>query len=97
MRVNQTWEKVIRCYVHPLLDEQLQHLINVDFTINAAVSMLTTKSPFKATLGFKPMSPTTAPHDDNEFNRTLSEQVNFLVEMHRFAADRVKAARVYMQ
>jgi hypothetical protein len=84
--------------VHPLLDEQLQHLTNVEFTINAAVSMLTTKSPFKATLGFKPMSPTTAPHDDNEFiNRTLPEQVNFLVEMHGFAADRVKAARVYMQ
>jgi hypothetical protein len=51
-RVNQTWEQVIRCYVHPLHDKWVQHFTNVEYAINATVSTLTTMSPFKATLGF---------------------------------------------
>jgi hypothetical protein len=95
-RVNQTWEQVIRCYVHPLHDDGVQHLTNVEFAINAAVSTSTTMSPFKATLGFEPTSPTTATFDDNEPNRTLPEQVRILVEMHTFAHDCVKVAQAQM-
>ena len=54
-------------------------------------------SPFKATLGFEPTSPTTATFEDNEPSRTLPEQVKILVEMHRFAHDCVKAAQAHMQ
>jgi transposase InsO family protein len=39
-RVNQTWEQVTRCFVHPLHDDWVQHLTNVEFAINAAVSTL---------------------------------------------------------
>jgi transposase InsO family protein len=65
-RVNQTWEQVIRCYVHPLHDNWVQHLTNVEFAINAVASTSTTMSPFKATLGLEPTSPTTATLEDNE-------------------------------
>jgi hypothetical protein len=54
-------------------------------------------SPFKATLGFEPTSPTTATFEDNEPSRTLPEQVKILVEMQRFAYDCVKAAQAHMQ
>jgi mannose-6-phosphate isomerase class I len=54
-------------------------------------------SPFKATLGFEPTSPTTATFEDNEHSRTLPEQVKILVEMHRFARDCVRAAQAHMQ
>jgi hypothetical protein len=54
-------------------------------------------SPFKATLGFEPTSPTTATFEYNEPNRTLPEQVKILFEMHRFAHDCVKAAQAHMQ
>jgi hypothetical protein len=70
-RVNQTWEQVIRCYMNPLHDDWVQHLTNVEFAINAAVSTSTTMSPFKATLGFELTSPTTATFEDNEPSRTL--------------------------
>jgi transposase InsO family protein len=49
-RVNQTWEQVIRCYVHPLHDDWIQQLTNAEFAINAAVSTSTSRSPFKVTL-----------------------------------------------
>jgi hypothetical protein len=54
-------------------------------------------SPFKATLGFEPTSPTTATFEDNEPSRTLLEQVKIMVEMNRFAHDYVKAAHAHMQ
>jgi hypothetical protein len=54
-------------------------------------------SPFKATVGFEPTSPTTATFEDNESSRTLPEQVKILVEMHIFAHDCVKAAQAHMQ
>jgi hypothetical protein len=54
-------------------------------------------SPFKATLGFEPTSPTTATFEDNEPSRTLPEQLKILVEMHRFAHACVKAAQAHMQ
>jgi hypothetical protein len=54
-------------------------------------------SPFKATLGFEPTSPTTGAFEDNEPSRTLPEQVKILVEMHIFAHDCVKAAQAHMQ
>jgi hypothetical protein len=56
--------------MHPLHDDLVQYLTKMQFAINAAVSMLTTMSPFKATLGFEPISPTTAIFDDNEPSRT---------------------------
>jgi hypothetical protein len=96
-RVNETWEQVIRCYVHPLHDDKVQHLTNVEFAINASVSTSTTMSPFKATLGFEPTSPTTATFKDNEPSRTLPEQVKILVEMHKLAHDSVKATQAHMQ
>jgi hypothetical protein len=96
-RVNQTWEQVIRCYLHPLHDDWVQHLTNVEFAINAAVSTSTTISPFKATLGFEPTSPTTATFEDNEPNRTLPEQMKILVEMPKFANECVKEAQAHMQ
>jgi hypothetical protein len=95
-QVNQTWEQVIRCYVHPLHNDWVQHLTNVEFAINAAVST-STLSPFKTTVGFEPTSPTTATFEDNEPNRTLPEQVKILVEMHSFSHDFVKAAQEHMQ
>jgi hypothetical protein len=54
-------------------------------------------SPFKATLGFEPTSPTTAMFEDNDPSRTLQEQVKILGEMHRFAYGCVKAAQAHMQ
>jgi hypothetical protein len=54
-------------------------------------------SPFNATLGFEPTSPTTATFEDNEPSRTLPEQVKIVVEMHRFSHDCVKAAQAHMQ
>jgi hypothetical protein len=54
-------------------------------------------SPFKATLGFEPTSPTTATFEDNEPSRTLPEQMKILVEMHKFAHDCVKPAQAHMQ
>jgi hypothetical protein len=54
-------------------------------------------SPFKATLGFEPTSPTTATFGINELSRTLPEQVKIQVEIHRFAHDCVKAAQAHMQ
>jgi hypothetical protein len=54
-------------------------------------------SQFKATLGFEPTSPTTATFETNDPVHTLPEQVNILVEMHRFAHDRAKAAQAHMQ
>jgi hypothetical protein len=48
-------------------------------------------------MGFEPTSPTTATFEDNEPSRTLPEQVKILVEMHRFAHDRVRAAQAHMQ
>jgi hypothetical protein len=50
-------------------------------------------SPFKATRGFGPRSPTTATLEDNEPSDSLPEQVKILVEMHIFANDCVKAAQ----
>jgi hypothetical protein len=96
-RVHKTWKQVIRCNVHPLHDEWVQHLINVEFAITSTVSTSMTMSPFKATMGFEPTSPTTATFEDNEPNRTLPEQVKILVEMHRFAHDCVKASQAHMQ
>jgi hypothetical protein len=87
----------MRCYVHPLHDDWVQHLTNAEFAINAAVSTSTNMSPFKATPGFEPTSPTTATFEDNEPNRTLPEQVKILVEMHRFAHDCVKSVQAHMQ
>jgi hypothetical protein len=95
-RVDQTWEQVIRCYVHLLHDDEVQHLTNVEFAINVAVSASTDMSPFKATLGFEPTSPTTATFED-EPSRTLPERVKIVVEMHKFAHDSVKAAQAHMQ
>jgi hypothetical protein len=83
--------------VHPLHDDWVQHLTKVEFAINAAVSTSTTMSPFKATLGFEPTSPTTATIEDNVPIRILPEQVKIVVEMHRFANDNVKAAQAHMQ
>jgi hypothetical protein len=83
--------------VHPLHDDKVQHLTNVEFAINATVSTLTTISPFKATRGFEPTSPTTATFEDNEPSRTLPEQGKIMVEMHKFAHDCVKAAQAHMQ
>jgi hypothetical protein len=83
--------------VHPLHDDWAQHLTNVEFAINATVSTSTTMSPFKATLGFEPTSPTTSTFEDNEPSRTLPEQVKIMVEMHKFAHDCVKAAQAHMQ
>jgi hypothetical protein len=96
-RVNQTWEQVIRCYVHPSHGDWVQYLTNVEFAINAAVSTSTNMSPYKATLGFEPTSPTTAIFEDNEPNRTLPEQVKIRVEMHKFAYDKFKATLAHMQ
>jgi hypothetical protein len=81
----------------PLHNDWVQHLTNVEFAIKATVSTSTTMSPFKATLGFEPTSPTTATFEDSEPNRTLPEQVKILVEMHKFAHDCVKAAQAHMQ
>jgi hypothetical protein len=78
-------------------DDWVQHLTNVEFAINAAVSTSTTMSPFKVTLGFESTSPTTATFEDSEPSRTSPEQVKILVEMHRFAHDCVKAAQAHMQ
>jgi hypothetical protein len=69
----------------------------VEFAINAAASMSTIVSPFKATLEIEPTSPTTATFEDTEPNRNLPEQVKILVEMHRFSHDCVKAAQARMQ
>jgi hypothetical protein len=96
VRVNKTWEQVIRCYVHPLHDDWDQHITNVEFAINTAVSTPTTRSPFKATLGFEPTSPTTATFDGIEPNRTFPEQAKILIEMHTLTHDCVKAARAHM-
>jgi hypothetical protein len=68
-----------------VLDDWVQRLTNVEFAINATVSTTTTMSPFKATHGFEPTSPTTATFEDNEPIRTLPEQVKILVDMHIFA------------
>jgi hypothetical protein len=65
------WEQVIRCYVHLFHDEWVQHLTNVEFAINAAVSTSTIMSPFKATLGFESTSPTTATFEDKEHTHIL--------------------------
>jgi hypothetical protein len=54
-------------------------------------------SPFKATLGFEPTSPTTSTFEDNEHDHTLPEQVKILVELHRYPHGRVKAAHAHMQ
>jgi hypothetical protein len=83
--------------VHPLPDDKVQHLTNVGFAINAAVSTSTTMSPLKATLGFEPTPPSTATFEDNEPSRTLPKQVKILVEMHIFAHACVKAAQAHMQ
>ena len=93
-RTNQTWEQVIRCYVHPLHDDWATHLTNVEFALNAAVSATTTLSPFKATLGYEPTTPiatTTFNHDPPRY--TLPERVKFLQELHRFASDCVAVAQ----
>jgi hypothetical protein len=80
-----------------LHDNWVQHLTDVEFAINAAVSSSTTMSPFTATLGFEPTFPTTATFEDNEPSRTLPEQVKILVEMQRFAHDCVIAAKAHTQ
>jgi hypothetical protein len=54
-------------------------------------------TPFKATLGFEPTSPSTATFEENEPSRTLPEQVKILVEIHKFALDCVKGAQAHMQ
>jgi hypothetical protein len=54
-------------------------------------------SPFKAVMCFEPTSPTTATFEHNEPIRTLPEQMELLVEMHRFAHECVKAAQTHMQ
>jgi hypothetical protein len=69
----------------------------VEFAINAAVSTLTTMSPFKAKLKFEPTSPTTATCKHNEPNRISPEPMKILVEMHRFAHDCVKAAQAHIR
>jgi hypothetical protein len=69
----------------------------VEFAINIAGSKSTTMSPFKATLGFEPESPTTSTFEDNEPNHTLPEQVKILVELHKCPHDCIKAAHAHMQ
>jgi hypothetical protein len=88
---------VIRCCVHPLHDDWAQHPTNVEFAINAAAFASTTMSPFKATLGFEPISPTHATFETNDPVDTLPEQAKILVEMHKFTHDRIKAAQAHMQ
>jgi hypothetical protein len=83
--------------VHPLHDDWIQHLANVEFAINAPVFRSTTLSPYKATLGFEPTSLTTATFEDNEPNRTLPEQVKIRVEMHKFTYEKIKATQAHMQ
>jgi hypothetical protein len=95
-RVNLTWEQVKRCYVHSLHDDTVQHLTNLELAIKTALSTSTTMSPSKATLGLEPISPTTATFKDNEPCHTLQEQVEIMVEMHRFAHNCVKGAQVHM-
>jgi hypothetical protein len=95
-RVNQPWEQVISCYMHPLHDDWVQHLTNVHLAINAAVYTSMTLSPLKATSGFEPTSPMTASFEDNGPIRTLPEQVKIRVEMHRLAHDFVEAAHAHM-
>jgi hypothetical protein len=63
--------------MHPLNDEWVQHLTNVEFAINTTVSTATTKAPFKATLEFELTSPTTASSDDNEPIHIVLEEVKF--------------------
>jgi hypothetical protein len=43
-RMNKTRGQVIRCYAKPLQDDLVQHLTNVQFEINAAVSTSMTMS-----------------------------------------------------
>eukprot|EP00873_Tetraselmis_striata_P012609 jgi/Tetstr1/432873/TSEL_022222.t1 len=76
-RTNQTWEQVLRCYVHPLHDDWVNHLTNVEFAINAAQSTSTTMSPFKATLGFELTTPATT-QLATEPTRALPEHVKYL-------------------
>jgi hypothetical protein len=54
-------------------------------------------SPFKATLGFEPTSPTTTTFEVNEPSRTLPEQLKILVEMQRFSHNWVKGAKAHMR
>jgi hypothetical protein len=75
----------------------VQHLTNVEFAINAAVSTSTTMSPVKATHGFEPTSPMAATFEDTEPNRTLQVQVRIMVEMHKFAHECVEVAQAHMQ
>eukprot|EP00873_Tetraselmis_striata_P026691 jgi/Tetstr1/446955/TSEL_034413.t1 len=91
-RTNQTWEQVLRCYVHPLHDDWVNHLTNVEFAINAAQSTSTTMSPFKATLGFEPTTPATT-QLATEPTRALPEHVKYVQELHRFAHDCVLEAQ----
>eukprot|EP00873_Tetraselmis_striata_P011441 jgi/Tetstr1/431705/TSEL_021230.t1 len=95
-RTNQTWEQVLRCYVHPLHDDWVNHLTNVEFAINAAQSTSTTMSPFKATLGFEPTTPATT-QLATEPTRALPEHVKYVQELHRFAHDCVLEAQTRMQ
>eukprot|EP00873_Tetraselmis_striata_P015638 jgi/Tetstr1/435902/TSEL_024788.t1 len=95
-RTNQTWEQVLRCYVHPLHDDWVNHLTNVEFAINAAQSTSTTMSPFKATLGFEPTTPATT-QLATELTRALPEHVKYVQELHRFAHYCVLEAQTRMQ
>ena len=92
-RMNQTLEQILRCYVHPLHDDWVQHLTNVEFAMNAAKSMSTTLTPFETTLGYEPLTPLTIQFDDSHPQRTLPDHVEYLRELHRFAHDCVRAAQ----
>jgi hypothetical protein len=54
-------------------------------------------SPFKATLGFEPTTPTTVQFNDTEPAQDLPERVRYLQELHRFAVDCVTVAQARMQ
>lgn len=96
-RANPSFEQVIRCYVHPLHDDWVNHLVNPDFEFNAATPTATTMSPLKVTFGFEPVSYVLAVMlQDTEPTRILPGHVHYIQEVHRFAQDCVRAAQSRM-
>ena len=91
-RANQTVEMVLRCYIHPLHDDWLQHLSKAEFAINNHPNASTGLSPFKATLGYDPDTPLSV-QLPAEQPRTLPDHVKVLQQLHRFAASQVEKAQ----
>ena len=56
-RTIQTLEGLLRGVIHPLQDDWVQHLPNVEFAYNNSTSSSTSTTPFYANLGYDPATP----------------------------------------